>query len=125
FRSADLLEPGLGLRELGPKLSDLAGVWRHRIGRSNWVPRVTAGMVAATTRSSGRTSGCPGVRGYTPAPSMELERLQQSWNAFGEQDPLWAILTIPDRRGGRWDVDEFLATGREEVDEVLQELADR
>ena len=56
---------------------------------------------------------------------MELERLQQSWNAFGEQDPLWAILTIPDRRGGRWDVDEFLATGREEVDEVVQELADR
>jgi SAM-dependent methyltransferase len=55
---------------------------------------------------------------------MELERLQQQWNAFGEQDPLWAILTIPDRRGGRWDLEEFLATGREEVDEVLQELAD-
>jgi hypothetical protein len=55
---------------------------------------------------------------------MELERLQQSWNAFGEQDPLWAILTIPDRRGGRWDLDEFLATGRADVDEVLAELAD-
>jgi SAM-dependent methyltransferase len=55
---------------------------------------------------------------------MELERLQQSWNAFGEEDPLWAILTIPDRRGGRWDLDEFFATGREEVGEVLGELAD-
>jgi SAM-dependent methyltransferase len=55
---------------------------------------------------------------------MELERLQREWNAFGEEDPLWAILTEPSRRGGRWDVEEFLATGREEVDEVLAELAD-
>ena len=55
---------------------------------------------------------------------MELERLQREWNAFGEQDPLWAILTVPDRRGGRWDLEEFLATGRHEVEEVLRELAD-
>ena len=56
---------------------------------------------------------------------MELERLQQHWNAFGEQDPLWAILAFPDKRGGAWDLEEFFATGRADVDDVLRLLADR
>ena len=41
---------------------------------------------------------------------MELERLQEHWNAFGEQDPLWAILTEPGKRGGAWDLEEFFGT---------------
>ncbi len=56
---------------------------------------------------------------------MELERLQQHWTAFGEQDPLWAILADPGKRGGGWDLEEFFATGRGTVDDVLRELADR
>ena len=54
---------------------------------------------------------------------MELEDLQQHWTAFGEQDPLWAILTAPGKRGGGWGLDEFFATGRPEVEEVLDVLA--
>src|SRR5437763_375944 len=30
-------------------------------------------------------------------------------------DPLYAILSEPSKRGGRWDKDEFLATGAQEV----------
>ena len=58
---------------------------------------------------------------------MELQRLQQHWNAFGEQDPLWAILSDPAKRGRGWDDDleEFFASGRAEVDDVLRGLADR
>jgi SAM-dependent methyltransferase len=56
---------------------------------------------------------------------MELDRLQQHWTAFGEQDPLWAILTVPGKRGGGWDLEEFFASGRVEVDEVLRMLAGR
>ncbi len=56
---------------------------------------------------------------------MELEDLQQNWTAFGEQDPLWAILAFPDKRGGGWDLEEFFATGRADVEGVLGELADR
>jgi SAM-dependent methyltransferase len=58
---------------------------------------------------------------------MELQRLQQQWNAFGEQDPLWAVLSDPAKRGGGWDQDlqEFFASGRVEVDDVLRVLADR
>jgi len=56
---------------------------------------------------------------------MELEDLQQHWTAFGEQDPLWAILALPGKRGGVWDPEEFFATGRAEVDGVLGMLAER
>ncbi len=58
---------------------------------------------------------------------MELQRLQQHWNAFGEQDPLWAILSDPAKRGRGWDQDleEFFASGRAEVADVLQVLGDR
>lgn len=55
----------------------------------------------------------------------EFERVRQQWDALGEQDPLWAILTLPGKRGGGWDLDEFLATGRPEVEEVLDVLAAR
>lgn len=50
---------------------------------------------------------------------MNLHDLQRHWHAFGEQDPLWAILTDPARKGGRWDVDEFFATGRAEIDALM------
>lgn len=56
---------------------------------------------------------------------VELRKLEQHWDAFGEQDPLWAILTAPGKRGGGWDLDEFFATGRTEVEEILNVLADR
>ena len=56
---------------------------------------------------------------------MELEDLQQHWTAFGEQDPLWAILAFPEKRGGAWELEEFFATGRADVDLVLGMLAER
>jgi ubiquinone/menaquinone biosynthesis C-methylase UbiE len=33
---------------------------------------------------------------------------------------LWAVASHADKRGGRWDLDEFLATGRAEIAEVMQ-----
>lgn len=46
---------------------------------------------------------------------MDLADLQRHWHAFGEQDPLWAILTDPTRKGGRWTPEEFFATGVAEI----------
>jgi len=54
---------------------------------------------------------------------MDLEQLKRNWEKFGRVDPLWAVLTDPERRGGRWDLDEFLATGESEVQAVFDELA--
>jgi SAM-dependent methyltransferase len=45
----------------------------------------------------------------------ELEHLRTTWNALGEDDPLWAILSHPDKRGGRWDADSFFAAGEHEI----------
>jgi SAM-dependent methyltransferase len=53
----------------------------------------------------------------------ELTQVQETWEAFGESDPLWAVLTDPAKRGGRWDPAEFFATGETEIVAVLARLA--
>lgn len=54
--------------------------------------------------------------------TVELDSLKRNWEALGCDDPLWAVLTSPERTGGRWDLDEFLATGVQEVGSVVDEL---
>src|SRR5438445_1731383 len=44
-----------------------------------------------------------------------LDRLRATWGALGEDDPLWAILSYAQTRGGRWDATVFFATGEAEV----------
>lgn len=51
-----------------------------------------------------------------------LEELGRSWGLLGAEDPLWAILSDPAKRGGGWDIDDFLATGKQEVEEVFTYL---
>lgn len=53
---------------------------------------------------------------------MRLDRLQRHWNEFGRRDPYWAVLTDPAKKGNKWDPDEFFATGRAEVAQVLEWL---
>jgi ubiquinone/menaquinone biosynthesis C-methylase UbiE len=48
-----------------------------------------------------------------------LERHKQEWEELASVDPLWAILTSADRRGGRWELAEFFDTGEAEIAEVL------
>jgi len=52
----------------------------------------------------------------------EVARARQSWEAFGKHDPLWAIVSVPDKRGGRWNPTEFFANGEIELRHVLKEL---
>lgn len=47
---------------------------------------------------------------------MSFEQLKSDWNALGADDPLWAVLTDASRRGGRWNPDEFFATGVADVE---------
>lgn len=47
--------------------------------------------------------------------SRDLERLRETWRTLGADDPLWAILSRPDKRGGRWNADEFFAAGETEI----------
>jgi SAM-dependent methyltransferase len=54
---------------------------------------------------------------------MGIKSLQRNWDEFGRNDPLWAILTREDRRGGQWDIEEFFATGRADVAELMENVA--
>jgi ubiquinone/menaquinone biosynthesis C-methylase UbiE len=51
---------------------------------------------------------------------MTLKRLRRHWDVLGRKDPLWAVLASDDKRGNRWRVDEFFATGQGEIDEVTR-----
>jgi SAM-dependent methyltransferase len=54
--------------------------------------------------------------------SRSLAGLRRDWTRLGEADPLWAVCVEPARRGGRWDVQEFLASGRVEIADAMAAL---
>jgi SAM-dependent methyltransferase len=53
---------------------------------------------------------------------MDISQLQMHWNRFGKDDPLWAILTDPGKKGGRWDPDQFFALGHKSVILAIERL---
>jgi 2-polyprenyl-3-methyl-5-hydroxy-6-metoxy-1,4-benzoquinol methylase len=53
---------------------------------------------------------------------MDIKNVQKHWNEFGKTDPLWAILTSPEKKGNKWEVDEFFKTGLEEIEAILSSL---
>jgi FkbM family methyltransferase len=57
--------------------------------------------------------------------NRDLERLRHVWQTLGREDPLWAVLSQADKRGGRWDHAEFFETGRAEIDTQMHMLAAR
>lgn len=54
-----------------------------------------------------------------------IEELQKTWESLAKEDPLWAICTAPDKRGGKWDRTDFFASGRNEIEIVLTHLRSR
>jgi SAM-dependent methyltransferase len=54
---------------------------------------------------------------------MDLDGLQRNWDALARADPLWAIKFDPDKKGNRWDREEFFRTGEREVAELDAWLA--
>jgi SAM-dependent methyltransferase len=51
---------------------------------------------------------------------MTLEGQRRDWETLADTDPLWAVLTDPARKGGRWEPEEFFATGEAELAGVLE-----
>ena len=52
----------------------------------------------------------------------DLDHLRRVWQTLGRDDPLWAVLSHADKRGRRWQTDEFLETGRAEIDAQMHGL---
>jgi len=53
---------------------------------------------------------------------MTIEQLQANWDKFGRTDPLWSILSHPKMKGNQWNLNEFIATGKREVNELVAYL---
>jgi 2-polyprenyl-3-methyl-5-hydroxy-6-metoxy-1,4-benzoquinol methylase len=43
------------------------------------------------------------------AAKEDAKRLQKTWNEWAASDPLFAILSDPNKLGGKWDLGEFMA----------------
>lgn len=53
---------------------------------------------------------------------MDLNQLIENWEGLAKKDPFWAVLTWPEKSGGRWTKEEFLNDGKKEVEAVLIKL---
>jgi ubiquinone/menaquinone biosynthesis C-methylase UbiE len=61
--------------------------------------------------------------GRRPVPARSLRGNRQAWNDWGSIDPLWAILTEPDLKHGRWDLEQFWRLGEDEIARVMSTAA--
>ena len=52
---------------------------------------------------------------------MPIRENRQAWEDWGRVDPFWAILTKPDARGGKWNLDEFFESGQQAIDRVWKQ----
>jgi SAM-dependent methyltransferase len=52
---------------------------------------------------------------------MRLTTHEEDWQEMAKLDPLWAILSEPEKRNNRWDYSAFFQTGEREVAELVAE----
>jgi SAM-dependent methyltransferase len=50
-------------------------------------------------------------------PEVDSER--QAWEEIAGEDPFWAVLSFPEQKYGRWDIERFFDTGEREIAEVM------
>jgi ubiquinone/menaquinone biosynthesis C-methylase UbiE len=51
---------------------------------------------------------------------LSLKRVQENWIKLGEKDPLWAVISWPEKKGNKWDIYDFFQYGRDEIDETIK-----
>lgn len=56
---------------------------------------------------------------------MNVQDMVSTWNVWGTQDPMFAILTDPAKAGGKWNQEEFFASGEKQVQERLKWLQNK
>ena len=54
---------------------------------------------------------------------MTLKDVQKTYEVYGKEDPLYAVLSRKDAKDNKWDADEFFATGRAEIADAMNHLA--
>jgi SAM-dependent methyltransferase len=56
--------------------------------------------------------------------SDRLSDSRSLWDQHAASDPLWAVLAFPDKRGGRWPLQEFMKTGEREIALLFHRFAE-
>ena len=56
-------------------------------------------------------------------PSLYITRLKEKWDSFGRTDPLWSILSNPEKQGNKWQIGEFFDTGKQFVQSLMEDLS--
>lgn len=51
-----------------------------------------------------------------------LNELQQDWDDLAKIDPMWAICSDPTKGQNKWEVAEFFATGKQQIQRVLETI---
>lgn len=47
----------------------------------------------------------------------------KQWERLGKSDPYWAVLSVPEKKGGKWDKLDFFQTGEDEIMSILEHLS--
>ena len=55
---------------------------------------------------------------------LGLKPLQETWERHAKSDPLWAVLSEPNKTNNRWRIEDFMATGKTEVDSLMSYIRD-
>ena len=53
------------------------------------------------------------------SPRISESAHRRDWEELASVDPLWAISSAPSKKGGRWELDDFLRSGPREIARVL------
>lgn len=53
---------------------------------------------------------------------MDLDELKKNWDGLAKEDPLWAILSDPAKKGGQWDEADFFDTGKINIKGLIQRV---
>ena len=103
--------------------------WTHSLHGS--APSASSTSIAIGNGASWRCSQAENPALTRPAATdpvltgMSVRRfrsLARSWEGLGRTDPLFGILSDPAKWGGKWDADEFFASGRAHVEKLLRSL---
>jgi ubiquinone/menaquinone biosynthesis C-methylase UbiE len=57
-----------------------------------------------------------------PGEAVDIGDLKQAWDVAGKDDPFWSVLSVREKQRNRWDVQEFLQTGVDEINQVMTHL---
>lgn len=53
-------------------------------------------------------------------PKSRLGKYKSNWEDLADLDPLWAVLSHQERKYGNWNREDFLSTGRDEVQKLMR-----